>query len=212
MQIVAGAQESVAARTAANFGEASATEPIAEAPDETPLASAPLVETAPDAIVAPRRAPAAQKLERRERRPRAHARVLPKGAPQARRREPSADDGDGRERLRSRAETRGGEAGGSTFAGTASSASYRATALAHLARFKRYPNEARDRNIVGVAVVRFILSPGGAVLAVALARSSGAPLLDEATLAMVRRAAPFPPMSDGASSMSITAGVDYNLR
>jgi protein TonB len=211
VQIVAGAQESAAARAAANFGE-----PIAEAPDEAPLASAPVVEAAPDAIAAPRRMSAPQKIERREARPhtdeRAHARALAKGAPQAHRREPAAAEGDGRERLHSLASTRGGEAGGSTFAGTASSASYRATALAHLARFKRYPNEARDRNIVGVAVVRFTLSPGGAVLAVALARSSGAPMLDEAALAMVRRAAPFPPMSDGASSMTIAAGVDYNLK
>jgi protein TonB len=211
VQIVAGAQESVASQARASAGDEAAqeAEPLIEAPEETPLPPSPPLVAAPEAIVAPLRPPKpSPHVERRERPEPARA---PRGAPRENQ-EKAAAEGVGRERLQNVASARGGRAGPSSSAGAAQTASYRALALAHLARFKRYPNDARDRNVVGVAVVRFTLSPHGEVVAVALARSSGAASLDEATLAMVRRASPFPPMTDGASGMSITAGVDYNLR
>lgn len=212
VQIVAGAQESVASQARASAGDEPAqdAEPTIEAPEETPLTSAPALVAAPEAIVAPTRPPKPSPHVEHRRRP--EPARAPRGAPREERREKAAAEGVGRDGHQSVASTRGGRAGPSSSAGTAQTASYRALALAHLARFKRYPNDARDRNVVGVAVVRFTLSPHGEVVAVALARSSGAASLDEATLSMVRRASPFPPMTDGASGMSITAGVDYNLR
>jgi protein TonB len=51
------------------------------------------------------------------------------------------------------------------------------------------------------------------VTALALAGSSGSRLLDQATLAMVRRAAPYPAMPEGGpASMNFTAAIRYDLR
>ncbi|WP_165645175.1 energy transducer TonB family protein, partial [Oharaeibacter diazotrophicus] len=48
-----------------------------------------------------------------------------------------------------------------------------------------------------VAVVAFSIDASGALGAIALASSSGAPALDDAALAMVRRASPVPAMPAG---------------
>lgn len=99
----------------------------------------------------------------------------------------------------------------STRGGAAAVADYRAQVKAHLARFKVYPPAARDRDIQGRPVVAFTLSRSGGVLSASLSASSGASVLDQATLAMVRRAAPFPPAPVGAST-SFNILINYNLR
>lgn len=71
-------------------------------------------------------------------------------------------------------------------------ATWQSQLLSHLARYKRYPNEARRRGIEGTSQVRFNLDRNGKVLSVELAKSSGNTALDEATLAMIRRASPVP--------------------
>ena len=97
--------------------------------------------------------------------------------------------------------------------GAAAVASYRAQVMAHLARFKVYPEEARERGVTGRAIVAFTLTRAGQVASASLAGSSGAPILDQATLAMVRRAAPFPAAPDGAAAVaSFSAAINYNLR
>lgn len=112
---------------------------------------------------------------------------------------------------RNRQASAGSAAGGAASA--AAAASYRARVLAHLARFKIYPDSARERGISGRTAVSFTLSRSGGVTSVSIASSSGAPILDQATLSMVRRAVPFPPMPEGgAGSMSFTAGINYSLR
>lgn len=50
----------------------------------------------------------------------------------------------------------------------------------------------------GTSVVAFTISPGGALSAISLARSSGSPKLDQAALRVVRKAAPFPRPPAGA--------------
>lgn len=113
--------------------------------------------------------------------------------------------GQGESDQRRAASNRGG--------GAAAVANYRSQVLAHLARFKVYPEQARDRGVTGRAAVAFTLSRGGQVMSASLSASSGAAILDQATIAMVRRAAPFPAMPEGGpSSMSFNAGVNYNLR
>jgi protein TonB len=74
----------------------------------------------------------------------------------------------------------------------AAKASWQSQLLSHLARYKRYPDEARRRGIEGTSQVRFNLDSKGRVLSVELAKSSGNAALDRATQAMIRRASPVP--------------------
>jgi periplasmic protein TonB len=74
----------------------------------------------------------------------------------------------------------------------AAKASWQSQLLGHLARYKRYPEQARRRGIQGTSQVRFSLDRSGNVLSVALAKSSGNSALDNATLSMIRRASPVP--------------------
>lgn len=100
--------------------------------------------------------------------------------------------------------------GTSGASSVAAVAAYRQRVLAHLARYKVYPESARERGIRGRTGIAFTLTGSGSVASVSIASSSGAPILDQATLAMVRRAQPFPPNPAGGSA-SFTAGVNYNL-
>jgi TonB family protein len=90
-------------------------------------------------------------------------------------------------------------------------ASYRSQVIAHLTRFKRYPLGAETRGAEGTPVVSFSLDGGGRVASVALARSSGHSDIDAETLAMVRRAVPFPAPPPGAPH-AISAAISFQLR
>lgn len=125
--------------------------------------------------------------------------------------EPPHPSGQGAERRQSAAAARGGLSGAPDAAGAAEARDWRGEVLARLARFKQYPGQAQDHGSTGKAILSFTLAPGGALRAVALLRSSGSALLDEATLAMARRAAPFPPAPPGAR-LSFTALINYDLR
>jgi protein TonB len=63
----------------------------------------------------------------------------------------------------------------------------------------------------GRAVVRFSILRSGAVGAIGLAASSGNSIVDQAALAMVRRAAPFPPLPPefGPATMPLTVPVNF---
>ncbi|AVO44476.1 TonB family protein [Phreatobacter cathodiphilus] len=100
-----------------------------------------------------------------------------------------------------------GASGASTVAAVAA---WRQRVLAHLARHKVYPEQARERGIRGRTGIAFTLTANGSVASVSIASSSGAAILDQATLAMVRRAQPFPPNPAGGSA-SFTAGINYSL-
>ncbi|HWK01798.1 MAG TPA: energy transducer TonB [Xanthobacteraceae bacterium] len=98
--------------------------------------------------------------------------------------------------------------------GNANTSSYQAQVLAHLQRYKSYPAAAKSAGIRGVATVRFALSASGAVISASLARGSGASVLDQAAVAMVRRASPFPPIPSGLgrSQMAFSAPIRFDLR
>jgi periplasmic protein TonB len=62
----------------------------------------------------------------------------------------------------------------------------------HLAKYQKYPEEVRRRNITGSTSLRFEVDADGKVISVSIAESSGNALLDRATLEMIRRAQPLP--------------------
>jgi protein TonB len=90
------------------------------------------------------------------------------------------------------------------------STNYRGIVAAHLGRHKQYPADARARSEQGTATVSFSIDGGGRVTRVALVRQTGMASLDQESLAMVRRASPFPP-PPGGQPMSFTVPVSFAL-
>jgi protein TonB len=93
-------------------------------------------------------------------------------------------------------------------------ASYNQLVAAHLQRFKQYPSNAKAAGEQGISRLSFTLGRSGQVLGSRLAGSSGHPALDGETLAMVRRAQPFPPMPPELkqASMSFSIPVQFSIR
>ena len=102
----------------------------------------------------------------------------------------------------------------SSGASAAAVASYKQLVAAHLQRFKQYPPGAKAAGQQGTARVSFTLGRGGQVLSASLGGSSGHSALDSETLAMVRRAQPFPqfPPDVTLGSMSFSAPVAFYIR
>ncbi|MFD1703323.1 energy transducer TonB [Methylopila henanensis] len=88
---------------------------------------------------------------------------------------------------------------------------WQARLMAHLERRKLYPSAARARGETGTAYVRFRIDGEGNVLSVSLVRSSGHSELDQAVLALVRRASPVPSPPPQARR-TITAPVQFSVR
>jgi periplasmic protein TonB len=89
----------------------------------------------------------------------------------------------------------------------AAAASYRATLVAHLQRFKRWPAGAEARGESGTALVNFVVARSGGVSGIRLAKSTGYASLDQEATTWIQRASPMPtfPADVRESSMSITA-------
>lgn len=106
-----------------------------------------------------------------------------------------------------------GAGGRADVGGRAAISSYFARVQAHLSR-QSYPAEARANGASGVVRVVFALGRDGRVLAVSLAKGSGQSVLDRAALAMVRRAAPFPPFPPDipGSRLELGAPIRFHLR
>ena len=105
----------------------------------------------------------------------------------------------------------------SANSGTTSAAAiadWRSMVVSKLQSAKRYPSGAESRREQGVVTLSFTLSRSGAVLSRSIARSSGSSDLDQEVLAMVQRAAPFPPFPAGMTQASqhLTAPVRFSLR
>lgn len=100
-------------------------------------------------------------------------------------------------------------------ASRAASASYNQMVASHLQRFKQFPESART-GMTGTATVRvaFTLDRGGHLLSSRLLGSSGNSALDTETLAMVRRAQPFPafPPEKIGSTEAFNVPLRYDLR
>ncbi|WP_374545343.1 TonB family protein [Rhodoblastus sp.] len=184
--------------------EAEQAEIVTRAPPKAD--AAPAAPTRPNPPPRPMKEPVKERIKEHAE---THAERAP---PHPRRKEAAADhpSGHGAETRRTVAAVRGGTQGAPDSAGAAASQNWRGEVLAHLARFKQYPSQAQDRDVTGRTIVSFVLSPSGGVQSVSLAGSSGSSLLDQTTLAMVRRAAPFPHAPPGAK-LSFTAAINYSL-
>jgi protein TonB len=92
----------------------------------------------------------------------------------------------------------------------AGDANYHGLVAARLARFKRFPAEARRRGEQGSALVSFVINATGRVTSVRLVRGTGFVALDDEVQAMIRRASPFPSPPRGGE-MTFTAPVSFHL-
>jgi protein TonB len=86
--------------------------------------------------------------------------------------------------------------------------------VARLERYKQYPSQAQSRGEQGVAQLAFSVDRSGGVHNARIVRSSGSILLDEATLALVERAAPLPlpPPEISGAQIAIVVPIRYNMR
>lgn len=96
----------------------------------------------------------------------------------------------------------------------AETSSYQRRVATHLARYKRYPAEARERRQEGQNIVSFSIDAQGVVQTVRVNVGSGFSMLDQETEATVRRASPFPaiPPQLNKRAMSFTVPMRYDLR
>jgi protein TonB len=81
-------------------------------------------------------------------------------------------------------------------------ASWRKDLASRIARYRRYPEAAREHRVEGLVTLQFTVDRAGRVLASRVLESSGSPLLDAEAMAMLQRAAPLPlppPQAAGAS-------------
>lgn len=88
--------------------------------------------------------------------------------------------------------------------------SYRLIVGGMLERVKHYPEQALQRGVKGRAAIGFVLDRSGGVASVVLLRSSSDAELDAESVALVRRAAPFPVVPDGAQH-SFTVEVAFGM-
>jgi protein TonB len=167
--------------------------PVIEKPDDTPPRPQ------------PRRTPAERQQKRQEAKDPEQKPSPPKSAPsRAASPSPAAS---------SYSTGHAGADGAVETGGRAAISSYFARVQAHLAR-QAYPSEARASGVSGVVRVIFSLGRDGRVLSVSLAQGSGTSVLDQAALAVVRRAAPFPPFPADIreSRLDLGAPIRFDLR
>jgi len=89
--------------------------------------------------------------------------------------------------------------------------SYKVIVGGMLERVKHYPKTARQRGAKGIALIGFVLDESGRIALVSLLRSSGEADLDAESMALVNRAAPFPPPPPGAQ-ISYAIEVAFGMR
>ncbi|MGP1664893.1 MAG: energy transducer TonB, partial [Rhodanobacter sp.] len=99
-------------------------------------------------------------------------------------------------------------------AGQSAIVTWQSVLLGHLAQYRRYPRQAERAHQQGIAYVRFAVDRHGNVLSAQVDRSSGHPLLDQETLATVRRASPVPapPSAIPGDPVEVVVPVVFSLR
>lgn len=107
-----------------------------------------------------------------------------------------------------------GDAPGNDAKAKKKAADYYSLLMAHLQRKKHYPAEAKQARQQGIVTVRFTVDRGGAVTASAIKTTSGHALLDQATLDLMQRVSPLPPIPRemARDSLTISLPIDYALR
>jgi len=94
---------------------------------------------------------------------------------------------------------------------TSVSPEWRQALAGWLSRHKAYPEEARRRGIEGVVVVRFSVDRNGHVIDATVLRGSGFPLLDDATVTMLRGATVPAPTGLTGGQTTVSIQVHYAL-
>jgi protein TonB len=97
-------------------------------------------------------------------------------------------------------------------ASRATIATWRAIVSAKIKSAQRYPSRASARNEQGTVTVTFLLSRNGNVLSKSVVRSSGYAELDQEALAMIARAAPFPPFPPSITGETLNLPVPIQFR
>jgi periplasmic protein TonB len=97
---------------------------------------------------------------------------------------------------------------------SASLVSWKVRIATHLQRFKRYPAAASARGQQGTAELQFTVDRSGHVVSANLQRGSGYALLDEETMALIRRAQPLPrpPADVGGHDFTFTVPVRFSAK
>jgi periplasmic protein TonB len=85
--------------------------------------------------------------------------------------------------------------------------------FAHINRYKRYPAAASAHKMTGIVTVDFMLDRRGQVLSTRVTQSSGAAMLDEEALGLLRRAAPLPvpPQDVPAEGILLTVPIQFRM-
>jgi protein TonB len=91
-------------------------------------------------------------------------------------------------------------------------ATWRAIVSAKIKSAQRYPSRAHARGEQGTATVTFLLNRNGNVLSRSIVRSSGYAELDQEALAMIARAAPFPPFPPSITGETIKLPVPIQFK
>jgi protein TonB len=91
---------------------------------------------------------------------------------------------------------------------------YAGLITARLLAVKRYPPQARVHREEGTILISMMLAADGSVISTHISQSSGVTSLDTEGLAMVARAAPFPPLPETfkASPLALIVPVTFSLR
>lgn len=82
---------------------------------------------------------------------------------------------------------------------------YLAAITRHVAGFFRYPAEAARTQTTGIVYVRFVIDKHGRPSALSVEVGSGQPMLDSYALALMRQAAPLPPIPEHMHIDQLTA-------
>ncbi len=99
-------------------------------------------------------------------------------------------------------------------ASAAEVSSWHSRIMAQIERHKAYPETARLRDEKGAVQIAFSLDRQGRVIANRIARASGYAELDQAALATIARAQPFPPPPAGmpGASFNFTVPIRFSIR
>jgi protein TonB len=93
-------------------------------------------------------------------------------------------------------------------------ATWRSIVTSKIKSAQRYPARASARNEQGIVTIAFVLNRNGSVLSRNVVRSSGYAELDQEALAMIARAAPFPPFppSITGETLNLPVPIEFKLR
>lgn len=94
-----------------------------------------------------------------------------------------------------------------TGGNTTAISAYRGRLFSHISKKKVNPRS----KFAGTAVVRFTVGPGGELISREITASSGSKVLDDAAVASIDRAAPFPEMPSDAGNEPMVVSVPFKF-